>query len=627
MPRPRPLSLLIAIGLAASTLVLAPSSAAACGSGTYSGGDGTSSNPYQISSAADLVTLRDTTADFGCYFIQTASIDLSAVAQWSTGIGISGTAFSGNFDGNGKTISNLNVVRNSGTVSGLGLFGWLEGTVEDVTVSGTVSNNQHFVGGLVGHAGPGARVSSSSASVAVTGTYAVGGLIGYAPAGAGTVIEDSSASGNVTATATTANSYAGGLAGHIQTSTEIRRSYATGDVNGQAQWIGGLVGRAQSATIEQTFATGSVTNTQAGGAASTGGLVGEAERTPISDSFATGLVQAGASAAYVGGLVGLLNQSTGQVTRSYSIGRVSGGSSSLTGGLVGEIFNSGTVSASMWNTETSGKATSDGGAGVKGKSTAELLQLITYTDATAGFDWNAVVAQTIAEGYDANYTWGICSAVNDGYPFLTAFYTSDPCSGGGDGPVTTSPQPTYTFSFLTSGGGTCLPTVTVQRFERYTLPPASVACTPLGTSMVGWSIPGQAWAFAPGRVVTVVDSQVFTAMAREPEITIFYDANVNMTDPCIANDTNVENETDRHETVQTPRTGTETTLATSAPCAPPGFELIGWTDANTPDGSGQAQSGAQTYERGAAIPDAWNIDDPNPVNRVRLYALWGRSAS
>jgi hypothetical protein len=78
------------------------------------------------------------------------------------------------------------------------------------------------------------------------------------------------------------------------------------------------------------------------------------------------------------------------------------------------------------------------------------------------------------------------------------------------------------------------------------------------------------------------------------------------------------------EMVQTPRSGPSAALATSAPCSPPGFELIGWTNANTPDGSGAAQEGAQTYEPGATVPEAWNVESTNPENDIRLYALWGR---
>lgn len=187
--------------------------------------------------------------------------------------------------------------------------------------------------------------------------------------------------------------------------------------------------------------------------------------------------------------------------------------------------------------------------------------------------------------------------------------------------------PTYTFSFDTSDGSPCLEDITVEDGQAYVLPSASVACAPEGSELVGWSIRGQEWAFRPGATVQVSASQTFQAVARLPIISVTYDSNVGMETECSAKGEDVTQESRRSSTVNIQRADQEATLATSAHCAPPGFELIGWTDTNTPDGSGQAQPGAQTYERGAAIPDTWNIDDPNPVNRVRLYALWGRSAS
>lgn len=186
--------------------------------------------------------------------------------------------------------------------------------------------------------------------------------------------------------------------------------------------------------------------------------------------------------------------------------------------------------------------------------------------------------------------------------------------------------PIYTFSFDTSDGSPCLADVTVEDGQEYVLPTASVACTPEGSELVGWSIRGQEWAFRPGATVQVSASQTFQAVARLPMISVTYDSNVGMETECSNGGEDVTQETRRSETVNIQRADQEATLATSAPCAPPGFDLIGWTDTNTPDGSGQAQSGAETYEPSAVIPDAWNIDDPNPVNHVRLYALWGRAA-
>ena len=90
-------------------------------------GDGTAGNPYQIRTATQLAALA-TCVNGGndCaskYYIQTADIDLAGYANW-TPIGTSSTPFSGNYNGNGFQIRNLNI---SGLVVRAGLFGACSG--------------------------------------------------------------------------------------------------------------------------------------------------------------------------------------------------------------------------------------------------------------------------------------------------------------------------------------------------------------------------------------------------------------------------------------------------------------------------------------------------------------------
>ena len=89
----------------------------------YSGGTGEPNNPYQIATAYDLITLGDTPEDYDKNFIMTADIDLasnlpegknfekaviapSAGDTWGDFLNI---PFTGVFDGNGHTISNLTI--------------------------------------------------------------------------------------------------------------------------------------------------------------------------------------------------------------------------------------------------------------------------------------------------------------------------------------------------------------------------------------------------------------------------------------------------------------------------------------------------------------------------------------
>ena len=49
--------------------------------GTYSGGDGSSGDPYQIANTDDSMELSSTSGDWAAYFIQTADITFNANEQ------------------------------------------------------------------------------------------------------------------------------------------------------------------------------------------------------------------------------------------------------------------------------------------------------------------------------------------------------------------------------------------------------------------------------------------------------------------------------------------------------------------------------------------------------------------
>ncbi len=146
---------------------------------------------------------------------------------------------------------------------------------------------------------------------------------------------------------------AGGLIG-LNTG-EIRASYVTGRVSGKEN-VGGLVGINNSnGEILTSYATSRVS-----GEDDVGGLVGD-NRGAITAGYATGRVS---GIEGVGGLVGF-NQSTGEIRASYATGLVAGDSD--VGGLVGS--NEGAITASYWDTNTSGHTTGSSG---EGKTTAQL---------------------------------------------------------------------------------------------------------------------------------------------------------------------------------------------------------------------------------------------------------------
>ena len=380
----------------------------------------------------------------------------------------------------------------------------------------------------------------------------------------------------------------------------VENSYATGDVSGTTM-VGGLVGEAFDGTVQNSYATGDVSGTE-----QVGGLVGNPASSIVSDSYALGTVS---GTQEVGGLVGLATGFT-TIRRSYATGDVPTSGSDI-GRLVGSLFTNVDGTGSFWNTDSAGTNVGvnqdpDATFEATGATTEEMRTLSTFED--AGWD--------IADSWSSSNTWGICEG--SGYPYLTWQYTSnsEACGGGGSTPATSSGEATYTFTFLTSSGGVCFVDDNVAA-GAYTLPTSQVACTPEGTELVGWSVPGQAGAFSDGGIVTASGDQTFTAVAKDPTMQVTFDPNVGADTACLLEGSDVEPE-QRAVEVTLPRGGV---IGEVAICAPAGHTLAGWTDRPTTDGPYAPVDGASLLTTGMEMPVTWH-HDPNPVNSIRLYAVW-----
>jgi hypothetical protein len=323
--------------------------------GQFAGGTGTQSNPYQIATAEHLDNIRTIlTPGSQFYFIQTADIDLSGYANWEP-IGGGGTelVFNGYYNGQHFTISNLTI--NQPSTNDVGLFGhFASGDVsfgqftrlENIIIENADVTGNNAVGALVG------RVTGSNRNVirdcfviagSVTGIAGVGGLAGVN------------------------NSFLESVEGQEGERPIIRRCYSNIEViasgGSSSERIGGLVGCNSRGQIENSHSAG---NVSASAASKVGGLAGCSEELAvITNTFSSGFVDA--SGAEVGGLVGSL----------------------------GSGNNAGTVTASYWDTETSGQSSSDGG---QGRTTAQMQNQITFS------------------GWDFSSVWNIFEG--DYYPFL-----------------------------------------------------------------------------------------------------------------------------------------------------------------------------------------------------------------
>ena len=198
----------------------------------------------------------------------------------------------------------------------------------------------------------------------------------------------------------------GGLVGWHEGTIEA--SYATGTLAAGPRHGGGLVGRnARTGTIRASYASVRVM-----GAENAGGLVGE-NGGAIRASYASGTV---AGTVNTGGLAGW-NPSTGTIEASYATGAVTG--TSRVGGLVGR--NAGTVTASYWDTATSGRSGSAGGVG---KTTSELQTPTGYTGIYA--DWDVDIDGVT--GGDEPWAFGTASQ----YPVLQVDFDGNGTASWGE---------------------------------------------------------------------------------------------------------------------------------------------------------------------------------------------------
>ena len=187
----------------------------------------------------------------------------------------------------------------------------------------------------------------------------------------GDSISASRASGNVTGSGDAVGGLAGWSNGTIRAT-----SYATGTVTGAAD-VGGLVGRLGRAIIT-SYASGDVS----GSGDAVGGLVGKSDSNHSSTStvssvlasYATGSVSGDATAANLGGLIGVANASTGRSSFTDSYWDTERSSRSIGVGSDDEDAN-----GSIDGSET---ATS----GVTGQTTSALQTPTGYTGIYA--NWN-----------------------------------------------------------------------------------------------------------------------------------------------------------------------------------------------------------------------------------------------
>jgi hypothetical protein len=186
----------------------------------------------------------------------------------------------------------------------------------------------------------------------------------------------------------TINDGNGGLFGGLGPGAEVRRlGVADVNISGPGPGLGALAAW-NLGTVSQCYSSGIIR-----GFLAPGGLIGvNSYDITASGPRAGGAIMQCYSTCAVTGISnagGLLGRGfLGTITQCYSTGSVQG--DKLTGGLVGSALNAAT--ASFWDTQTSGIATSCGGTG---QTTAEMQTAKTFTD--AGWDFVGETANGTAD--------------------------------------------------------------------------------------------------------------------------------------------------------------------------------------------------------------------------------------
>ena len=231
--------------------------------GTFSGkparitGSGTETDPYQISTAEGLKWFRDkvnsakTKEETKICAVLTEDIDLNNEPWTPIGIGEDtrkeDLPYSGTFDGNGHTISGLNV--NYGDKNG-GLFCYVKSaTIKNLTVAGSVtysSGDGIVYGGIVGYADS-STIENCTNRCTVTGRWYAGGIVGWS---ADSDIIGCANFGNISSPFRS-----GGICGIVIGQVDaygidatIRDCYNVGMVSGK--YAGGITGQSDSGSID-----------------------------------------------------------------------------------------------------------------------------------------------------------------------------------------------------------------------------------------------------------------------------------------------------------------------------------------------------------------------------------------
>ena len=219
-----------------------------------------SNGSYTVTSADGLMNIAELVNGGKSDINITLDTDIDLTGKDWTPIGTDyDNSYKGTFDGGGHTITGLTFTTNDEYA---GLFGWLNraGTVKNVVMEGVqITSHQIYGGSIGGVVGSGwGTIENCSVSGSVSGTVYVGGVVGVQIGGS---ITGCSSSATVKGTVDV-----GGVAGQTNSSATLTACYATGNViiemaPNKNIAGGSLVGMNAGSSLLACYATGNVTST------------------------------------------------------------------------------------------------------------------------------------------------------------------------------------------------------------------------------------------------------------------------------------------------------------------------------------------------------------------------------
>ena len=234
-----------------------------------------SDGSYTVTSADGLMNIAELVNGGKSDINITLDTDIDLTGKDWTPIGTDyDNSYKGTFDGGGHTITGLTFTTNDEFA---GLFGWLNraGSVKNVVMEGVqITSNQIYGGSIGGVVGYGwGTIENCSVSGSISGTVYVGGVVGVQIGGS---ITGCSSSATVKGMVDV-----GGVAGQTNSSATLTACYATGNVIIEMDPTkniagGSLVGMNAGSSLLACYATGNVTSTGSStGYVHIGGFLGD----------------------------------------------------------------------------------------------------------------------------------------------------------------------------------------------------------------------------------------------------------------------------------------------------------------------------------------------------------------